>query len=80
MQGKQQQLGVQVYISDGRGLSEWFSGSTSGSKFVAKSDTGYAQAKGTLGKESVRGTVQLATARRSATRQAVRRAPPASTT
>ena len=49
VQGKQNQLGVQVYVSDGRGLSEWFSGSTSDNRFVAKSDTGYAQAKGTLG-------------------------------
>ena len=79
VQGKKQ-LGVQVYVSDGRGLSEWFSGSTSDSSFVAKSDTGYAQAKGTLGTESVRGTSSSPTERRFATRQGRRQAPPASTT
>jgi hypothetical protein len=50
---------VQVYVSDGRRVSEWFSGSTSGKSFVAKSDSGGAEAKGKLSEDSVKGTLEL---------------------
>jgi hypothetical protein len=50
---------VQIYVSDGTGLSEWFSGPISDSSFVAKSDDGDAEAMGNLSGDSVRGTVVL---------------------
>jgi hypothetical protein len=50
---------VQIYVSDGRGLSEWFSGPISDSSFVAKSDDGDAETKGELSGDSVTGTVVL---------------------
>jgi hypothetical protein len=50
---------VQVYVSDGRGLSEWFSGPISDGGFAAQSDDGDAEAEGKLGGGSVTGTVTL---------------------
>ena len=50
---------VQIYVSDGKGLSEWFSGPISDGGFAAKSDDGDAEAEGTLSGESVTGTVVL---------------------
>jgi hypothetical protein len=57
--GEQDSRAVQVYVSDGRRLSEWFSGSISDNSFVAKSDDGSTQVKGKLSGESVTGTVEL---------------------
>jgi hypothetical protein len=50
---------VQVYLSDGGGLSEWFSGPISDSTFVAGSDDGDAETEGELSADSVTGTVEL---------------------
>jgi hypothetical protein len=50
---------VQIYVSDGRGLSEWFSGPISDSSFLAKSDDGDAETEGELSGDSVTGTVVL---------------------
>jgi hypothetical protein len=50
---------VQIYLSDGRGLSEWFSGPISDSTFVAESDDGDAETEGELSADSVTGTVEL---------------------
>jgi hypothetical protein len=50
---------VQIYVSDGRGLSEWFSGPISDSNFVAKSDDGDVETEGRLSGDSVTGTVVL---------------------
>jgi hypothetical protein len=50
---------VQVYLSDGTGLSEWFSGPISDSSFVATSDDGDAEMQGELTADSVTGTVEL---------------------
>ncbi|WP_152690536.1 hypothetical protein [Jiangella alkaliphila] len=50
---------VQIYLSDGSGLSEWFSGPISGDSFVAESDDGDAEMDGTLAADSVTGTVEL---------------------
>ena len=50
---------VQIYLADGRRLSEWFVGSISGNSFTAKSGDGDAQAKGKLSGDSVTGTVEL---------------------
>ena len=50
---------MQVYVSDGKGLSEWFSGPISDGGFVAKSDDGDAETEGTLSGDSVTGTVML---------------------
>ncbi len=50
---------VQVYVSDGRGLSEFFSGPISDGGFAAESDDGDAEAEGTLSGDSVTGTVAL---------------------
>jgi hypothetical protein len=50
---------VQIYISDGRGVSEWFSGPISDGGFVAQSDDGDAETEGTLSGDSVTGTVVL---------------------
>jgi transposase-like protein len=50
---------VQVYVSDGKRLSEWFSGPISESAFVAKSDVGDAKARGKLNGDSVTGEVEL---------------------
>jgi hypothetical protein len=57
--GKKDSRAVQVYVSDGRRLSEWFSGSISDNSFVAKSDDGDAEATGKLSGDSVTGTVEL---------------------
>jgi hypothetical protein len=50
---------VQIYVSDGRRLSEWFSGPISDNSFVVKSDDGDAEARGKLSGDSVTGTVAL---------------------
>ncbi len=50
---------VQVYLSDGRVLSEFFSGPISDGGFAAESDDGDAEAEGTLSGDSVTGTVAL---------------------
>jgi hypothetical protein len=50
---------VQIYVADGRGLSEWFSGPISDGSFAAKSDDGDAEAEGKLSSDSVTGTVVL---------------------
>jgi hypothetical protein len=50
---------VQVYVSDGRGLSEWFSGPISDGGFAAQSDDGDAEAEGKLSGDSVTGTITL---------------------
>ena len=50
---------VQVYITDGSGLSEWFSGSISENSFVAPSDDGDGEVKGKLSRDSVAGTIEL---------------------
>jgi hypothetical protein len=50
---------VQVYVADGQGLSEWFSGTISENSFVAMSDEGDAQANGELSSGSATGTVEL---------------------
>jgi hypothetical protein len=50
---------VQIYISDGRGVSEWFSGPISDGGFVAQSDDGDAETEGKLSSDSVTGTVVL---------------------
>jgi hypothetical protein len=50
---------VQVYLSDGEGLSEWFSGPVSDNTFVAESDDGDAEIEGELSADSVTGTVEL---------------------
>jgi hypothetical protein len=57
--GEQDSRAVQVYVSDGRRLSEWFSGTISDNSFVAKSDDGSTEVKGKLSGESVTGTVEL---------------------
>jgi transposase len=50
---------VQVYVADGSGLSEWFSGSISDNSFAARSDDGDGEVKGKLSRDSVAGTVEL---------------------
>ena len=50
---------VQVYVSDGGGLSEWFSAPISDNSFAAESDDGDAEAEGTLSEDSVTGTLVL---------------------
>jgi hypothetical protein len=57
--GEKDSGAVQIYVSDGRRLSEWFSGPISDSSFVAKSDDGDAETEGKLRGDSVRGTVVL---------------------
>lgn len=52
--------GVQVFISDGRRLSEWFSGTIQANSFVAESADGDAEATGDLSEDSVTGNVELA--------------------
>jgi hypothetical protein len=54
---------VQIFVSDGRGLSEWFSGPITDSSFFAKSDDGDAETKGKLTVDSVTGTVDLPSGR-----------------
>ena len=58
-QGEKDSGVVQVYVSDGKRLSEWFSGPISESTFVAKSDDGDAKARGKLSGDSVTGEVEL---------------------
>jgi hypothetical protein len=50
---------VELFVADGSGVSEWFSGSISDNRFVAESNDGDAEAKGTLSAESVVGSVEL---------------------
>jgi hypothetical protein len=57
--GEQDSRAVQLYVSDGRRLSEWFSGSISDNSFVAKSDDGSREATGKLSGDSVTGNVEL---------------------
>ena len=57
--GRKDSGAVQIYLSDGKGLSEWFSGPISDSSFVAKSDDGDAETEGKLTVDSVTGTVVL---------------------
>ena len=52
--------GVQVFISDGRRLSEWFSGTIRANSFAAESADGDAEASGDLSEDSVTGSVELA--------------------
>lgn len=56
----QQERGVVVYVTDGRRVSESFSGSIENNSFVAESENGDSEAKGNLSDESVTGTVELA--------------------
>jgi hypothetical protein len=58
-EGKDTARAVQVYLSDGRRLGEWFSGSIVHNSFVAQSDDGDAEAKGKLSGDSVTGTIEL---------------------
>lgn len=60
VEGQEDTGDVQIYLSDGEGLSEWFSGPISGSSFEATSDDGDAEAEGELTTDSVTGTVTLA--------------------
>lgn len=50
---------VQIFVSDGRGLSEWFSGPISEGGFEVESDDGDAEAQGELTADSVTGSVVL---------------------
>ena len=50
---------VQIFVSDGRDLSEWFTGPISEGGFVAQSDDGDAETEGKLNGDSVTGTVVL---------------------
>jgi transposase-like protein len=50
---------ILIYVSDGRRLSEWFSGPISDNSFVAMSDDSDAEIEGTLSGDSVTGTVAL---------------------
>ncbi|TDD68622.1 hypothetical protein E1262_15340 [Jiangella aurantiaca] len=59
VEGEKGSGAVQIYLSDGGGLSEWFSGPISDGGFVAESDDGDAATEGTLTAGSVTGTVQL---------------------
>jgi hypothetical protein len=58
-EGKEARRAVQIYLSDGKRLGEWFSGSISDNSFVAQSDDGDAEAKGKLSGDSVTGTIEL---------------------
>jgi hypothetical protein len=58
-EGEQDRRGVQVYVSDGKRLSEWFSGSIRDNSFVAQSADGSTEAKGKLRDDSVTGTVEV---------------------
>lgn len=50
---------LQVYVSDGAKVSEWFQGTVSRNAFTVTSEDGDAEAKGELAGESVKGTVAL---------------------
>jgi hypothetical protein len=52
--------GVQVFISDGRRLSEWFSDTIQANSFAAESADSDAEARGDLSEDSVAGSVELA--------------------
>ena len=58
-EGGQDSGAVQVYISDGKGVSEWFSAPISDGGFVAESDNEDAETEGKLSGDSVTGTVVL---------------------
>jgi hypothetical protein len=57
--GDETRRDVQVYVADGKRLSEWLSGSITDNTFAAKSDDGDAEAEGKVSGESVTGTVEL---------------------
>jgi hypothetical protein len=57
--GEEDARDVDVYLADGRGLSKWYSGTTSDRTFVAKSADGDAKAEGELTADSVSGTIEL---------------------
>jgi hypothetical protein len=57
--GGQDQRKVEVYVSDGSRLSEWFPGSVRGEEFTARSDDRDAEAKGKVSERSVTGTIEL---------------------
>jgi hypothetical protein len=58
-QGDQDERDVQIYVFDGRRLSEWFSGTIRENSFAAESADGDAEAEGDLSEDSVTGTVEL---------------------
>jgi hypothetical protein len=55
----QNERAVEIYLTDGKRVSESFSGSISNNSFVVESEDGDSEAKGELGGESVAGTVEL---------------------
>jgi hypothetical protein len=55
----QDERAVEIYVTDGRRISESFSGSIENNSFVAESEDGDSEAKGKLSGESVTGTVEL---------------------
>jgi hypothetical protein len=59
-QGNEDRRGIQVYVSDGERVSEWFSGSVRDNGFVVQSADGSSEAKGKLSEGSVTGTLELA--------------------
>jgi hypothetical protein len=50
---------VQLFVADGRRLSEWLSGSITDDTFAAKSADGDAEAEGEVSGDSVKGSVEL---------------------
>jgi hypothetical protein len=50
---------VQLFVADGRRLSEWLSGSITDNTFAAKSADGDAEAEGNVSDESIKGSVEL---------------------
>ena len=63
---------VNVYVSDGRRLSERFRGTLTSNSFTTKSDDGDAEAKGELRRDGVTGTIKLPGRRETARYQAER--------
>jgi hypothetical protein len=55
----QNERAVEVYVTDGKRVSESFSGSISNNSFIAESDDGDSEAKGDLSGESLTGTVEF---------------------
>jgi hypothetical protein len=58
-EGGEESGAVQIFVSDGKGLSESFSGPISEGSFAAESDDGDAETEGKLSADSVTGTVVL---------------------
>jgi hypothetical protein len=54
---------VRAYVSDGKSISEWFSGQATGNDLDLSSDPGAARLKGNLTPETSTGTITLADAR-----------------